>query len=124
MKQIGHTEDRKTWKDTALIRGEHIYIPNPGERENIDAEAYELVGWVKPDDNGGKLYADIGEDGRIGPGTLAAFKAYRAARGAEADAVLLKALNCKQGARYIDLARGRSANEAFLYGWLRMRVAL
>jgi len=72
--------------------------------------------------NGGKLYADIAEDGDIGPGTLAAFKAYRKARGAEADAVMLKALNCMQGARYVELARTRKANEAFLYGWLRTRT--
>ncbi len=73
--------------------------------------------------DGGKLYADIGEDGDIGPATLNAFRAYRKARGAEADAVMLKALNAMQGARYIELARGRAANEAFLYGWLRTRVA-
>lgn len=74
--------------------------------------------------NGGKLYADIAEDGDIGPGTLNALKAYRRARGAEADSVMMKALNCLQGARYIDLARTRAANEAFLYGWLRTRVSL
>lgn len=74
--------------------------------------------------DGGKLYADIGEDADIGPGTLKAFSSYLAKRGAEAEAVMLKALNCKQGARYIDLARGRTANEAFLYGWLRTRVSL
>lgn len=73
--------------------------------------------------DGGKLYADIKEDGDIGPGTLAAFRAYRAKRGAEADSVMLKALNALQGARYVELARGRPANEAFLYGWLRARVA-
>lgn len=74
--------------------------------------------------DGGKLYADIKEDGAIGPGTLAAFRAYRKARGGEADRVMLKALNCLQGARYIELARGRAANEAFLFGWLRTRVEL
>ena len=70
-----------------------------------------------------RLYADIAEDGQIGPATLAAFRAYRKARGAEADAVMLKALNALQGARYIELARGRAANEDFLFGWLRARVA-
>src|SRR5690606_19849333 len=73
--------------------------------------------------NGGKLYADIKEDGDIGPGTLAAFRAYRKARGAEADSVMLKALNALQGARYIELSRMRVANESFTYGWLRTRVA-
>src|SRR3546814_10467972 len=48
--------------------------------------------------DGGKHYPDIAEDGDIGPGTLAAFRAYREARGTEADAVMLKALNALQGA--------------------------
>lgn len=73
--------------------------------------------------DGGKLYPDIKEDGDVGPGTLAAFRAYRAKRGADADRVMLKALNALQGARYVELARGRPANEAFLFGWLRARVA-
>jgi len=73
--------------------------------------------------NGGKDYPDIAEDGDIGAGTLAALGAYVHKRGVEGIAVLLKALNCLQGARYIELARGRTANEAFLYGWLRTRVS-
>ena len=72
--------------------------------------------------NGGALYADIREDGDVGPGTLATFRAYRKARGAEADHVMLKALNALQGARYIELSRSRAANEAFAFGWLRTRV--
>ena len=74
--------------------------------------------------NGGRLYADIVEDGDIGPATLAAFRAYRKARGAEADSVMLKALNALQGARYIELSRTRAANEAFTFGWLRTRVGI
>ena len=74
--------------------------------------------------DGGRLYGDIREDGDIGPATLAAFRAYRKARGAEADGVMMKALNGLQAARYVDLARSRIANETFLYGWLRTRVGL
>ncbi|QQN73885.1 glycoside hydrolase family 108 protein [Croceicoccus sp. YJ47] len=74
--------------------------------------------------DGGRHYADIAEDGAIGPRTLAALRAYLGRRGDEGEAVMLKALNCLQGARYVALARGRAANEAFLYGWLRSRVAL
>lgn len=73
--------------------------------------------------NQGKDYPDIKEDGDCGPGTREALAAFLAKRGKEGEAVLIKALNCLQGARYIDLARGRPANEAFLYGWLRTRVA-
>lgn len=74
--------------------------------------------------NGGKLYADIGEDGIVGAGTRRALVAYLKARGAEGEKVLLKALNVLQGAYYIDLARRRPKDEAFLYGWLRTRVSL
>src|SRR3546814_1428417 len=41
--------------------------------------------------NGARLYADIKEDGDIGPATLGAFRAYLKARGAEASEVMMKA---------------------------------
>jgi len=72
---------------------------------------------------GGSLYADIPEDGAIGPTTLAAFRAYLAKRAPDAEAVMLKALNGMQAARYIDLALSRAANEAFVFGWLRARIS-
>lgn len=74
--------------------------------------------------DGGSLYADIREDGTVGPGTLAAFRSYMAKRGPDAEGVMLKALNCLQGARYLELARMRAANERFEFGWLRTRVTL
>lgn len=75
--------------------------------------------------NNGKLYADIKADGSIGPATIAALRGLVRARGVDnADTVLLKALNCLQGARYIELAEGRPTNENFLYGWLMNRVNL
>lgn len=82
-----------------------------------------LQEWLNAFNNGGALYPDIREDGDIGPGTLAALKAFKAARGADAERVLLKALNCSQGERYKSLSRNRAANEAFTWGWLRTRVA-
>jgi lysozyme family protein len=74
--------------------------------------------------NQATLYPDIAEDGACGPATRAALDAYMRARGAEAESVMLKALNCLQGARYIDLSRGRARNESFTFGWLRTRVSL
>src|SRR3546814_21200881 len=74
--------------------------------------------------NGARLYADIKEDGDIGPATLGAFRAYLKARGAEASEVMMKALNSLQGARYIELSRTRAANEDFTFGWLRPRVGM
>ena len=72
---------------------------------------------------GGKDYPDIGTDGAVGPATLRALERFLAVRGKEGEAVMLKALNCLQGERYISLAEKRGANEAFLFGWLRTRVA-
>jgi lysozyme family protein len=71
---------------------------------------------------GGADYPDLAVDGKIGPGTIAALRAYLKVRGAEGEAVLLKALNCLQGERYVDLAEKRPANEAFLFGWIRTRI--
>lgn len=71
----------------------------------------------------GSLYPDIDEDADVGPATVKALRSFLAKRGAEGAGVMLKALNCLQGARYIELARNRSRNESFLYGWLRSRVA-
>lgn len=67
-------------------------------------------------------YPDLQADGVIGEQTLAALATYLRLRGAEGRTVLLRALNCLQGARYIELAEAREANESFLFGWLRVRV--
>jgi lysozyme family protein len=71
----------------------------------------------------GKYYADIAVDADVGPASIAALKAYLTKRGPEGEAVMLKALNCLQGDRYIELSEKRPANEDFLFGWLRTRVA-
>jgi hypothetical protein len=35
-----------------------------------------------------------------------------------------EALNCSQGARYLELAEGRAKPTNFLYGWVKERVSL
>lgn len=61
MKKIGYIKDNAweavpPWAPLSAA----LYIPNPGERENINAETYEQIGWVNPTDadrmGGGKLY--------------------------------------------------------------------
>lgn len=71
-----------------------------------------------------RYWPDLKVDGDCGPGTIAALKAYVAKRGPSGETVLLKALNCLQGERYIRIAEGRSASEDFVYGWLANRIAL
>lgn len=77
-----------------------------------------LQEWLNALNQGGKLWPDIAEDGRIGPGTLNALKAYKKLRGAEGETRLLAALNASQGERYKQIARGNPSQEAFVYGWL------
>ena len=72
---------------------------------------------------GGKDFADLVPDGRVGPATIAALDAFIEARGTRGgETVLLRALEALQGERYLRLAEKRPANEAFLYGWLANRI--
>ena len=67
-------------------------------------------------------YGDVKADGDCGPVTLQALKAYLSKRGKDGEAVLLKALDCLQGSRYIGIAEANPRQEAFVYGWLANRV--
>lgn len=74
--------------------------------------------------NEAKMYPDIVDDGVVGPATARTFKRYMVLRGAEGEVVMLRALNCFQGARYMELAQKYPKNERFAYGWLRSRVVI
>ncbi|PWC14227.1 hypothetical protein B4923_04790 [Brenneria roseae subsp. americana] len=80
--------------------------------------------WLTALNDGGRLYPDLSPDGSIGPCTISALRDYLTARGSAGEQVLLRALNCSQGSRYLELAEQRAVNEAFLYGWVRERVNL
>ncbi|SHJ30206.1 Predicted Peptidoglycan domain-containing protein [Malonomonas rubra DSM 5091] len=63
-----------------------------------------------------KSFKDILEDGKSGPGTLAALNAYLAKDPAEH---LLKIMNVLQGMHYIDYMRKSPAQEKYARGWLK-----
>ncbi|KAF9899727.1 hypothetical protein EC991_008419 [Linnemannia zychae] len=67
-------------------------------------------------------YQNVTVDGAIGPGSIAAFKSFMDKRKQLGGDVILKAIGCLQGARYIELAEKREQNEAFIFGWLANRV--
>ncbi|EPB3832370.1 glycoside hydrolase family 108 protein, partial [Escherichia coli] len=83
-----------------------------------------LQRWLNVFNLRGKLYPDMDADGRIGPRTLNALRAYLKNRSRDGELVLVKALNCTQGERYLELAEKREANESFVYGWMKARVGL
>jgi lysozyme family protein len=72
--------------------------------------------------NSGTHYNDIRVDGMVGNGTLGALKSFLDKRGKPGQEVMLKALNCLQGNRYIELGEARERNESFVFGWLAHRV--
>jgi len=63
-------------------------------------------------------------DGKIGQATVLALKSFLNRRGTEGEVVMVRALNCLQGARYFELAETRPANRAFIYGWIANRVGV
>jgi lysozyme family protein len=71
----------------------------------------------------GADWPDLVVDRSIGPATMDALRRFVTVRGRAAEAVLLRALNALQGARYIEIAESRQANESFVFGWLSSRVA-
>lgn len=70
----------------------------------------------------GRDFADLVVDRAIGPRTLAALDRFLRLRGKAGEAVLVRAADSLQCARYIQLAESRPANSAFVYGWLNQRV--
>jgi lysozyme family protein len=80
--------------------------------------------WLTALNRQGRDYPDLKVDGVIGTKTIEALAAYLAKRGPRGEAVLLTALNCSQGHRYLELSEGRADNEDFLFGWLDARVEL
>jgi Putative secretion activating protein len=69
----------------------------------------------------GKLYPDLEVDGAIGLVTVSALRGYLTERDED---TLVKALNCLQGAYYVNLAERREKDETFVYGWFKNRVKL
>lgn len=70
----------------------------------------------------GSSFPDIQADGRIGKMTLFALATYKNQRGKDAEKVLLRGLECLQGAKYIGIAEANPSQEDFEFGWLLNRV--
>lgn len=73
---------------------------------------------------GGVLYPDLTVDGRCGPATVAALRAYLTHRRDGGELVMLRTLNALQGARYVELAEARAKDETFVFGWTANRVVI
>jgi lysozyme family protein len=73
----------------------------------------------------GIYYPDLIVDGKVGKFTVNCFKDYMNHRAhLRGEKVMLKALNCLQGAHYIKLAALREKDKEFVYGQIDKRVEL
>ncbi len=71
-----------------------------------------------------RSFPDLVVDGQLGPATLSALRKFLDQRGADGERVIARALNCMQGARYLEITEARQANEEFFFGWMKNRVGL
>lgn len=62
-------------------------------------------------------------DGKVGPATRNAVAVYLASR-SNAESILVKALNCLQGERYIELVEANASQRRFINGWFANRVEI
>jgi lysozyme family protein len=69
------------------------------------------------------FYKDIEVDGFFGSATMDALREFRARR-PDGETVLLRAMNCLQGAHYVNLCLAREKDERFVYGWFLNRVSI
>lgn len=71
----------------------------------------------------GKLYADVIEDGILGPQTLSILVVSLSVA-PWYKLILTRALDCQQGAYYLSIARSKPRFEKFVPGWYRLRVGV
>ena len=69
-----------------------------------------------------RAYPDLVIDGELGPVTIGALSTLLRQRGNDGEKVVVRMLNCLQGARYLELAENREKNEDFIFGWMLNRV--
>lgn len=69
-------------------------------------------------------YPDILSDGLMGRLSLSTLHRFLAVRGRDGELWMLRALNCLQGAYYIELAERREKDEEFVFGWVLNRVRI
>lgn len=70
------------------------------------------------------MFPELVPDGGVGDKTIAALTAFLSLRGHRGESVILRMLNVLQGARYIEIAEARPANEEFVFGWFDNRVTI
>ena len=83
-----------------------------------------LQRWLNGFNDTGARYPSLFVDGRLGAQSLGALDSFLKWRGQDGAAVLLRALNGLQAARYLDITEANKSQRRFLFGWIKERVAM
>ena len=125
----------------AIYRKRYVDEPRFGEvfaiEPNIGAELIDtgvnmgtavaamfLQRWLNGFNDTGSRYGDLHVDGRIGPVTLDALRAFLRWRGPQGITVLLRGLNGVQATRYLELTESKPSQRKYLFGWVLNRVEM
>jgi lysozyme family protein len=112
--------------------GDVVYIePNIGA-ELIDTgvnmgtavAAMFLQRWLNGFNDTGSRYGDLHVDGRIGPVSLDALRAFVRWRGPQGITVLMRGLNGIQATRYLEITEAKPTQRKYLFGWVLNRVEM
>lgn len=133
---------RKLPKETAIEIYRKDYITTPGFEPFLElspAVAKELVDtgvntgparparWLQVSLNSmsqqGSLYPLIEVDGKIGPATVASYRALQKARGpVQACHLIIKSLDAQQGQYYLTISQSNPKLQSFTAGWFLHRI--
>lgn len=143
-REFGYQGDMKDLDQaTAIDIYTQLYISRPGYGPLVEIDfwfAEEIIDcgvnagparcslWAQESlnhfNNQQRDYHDIAEDGRFGPGSLAAYRSLQRRRGKKlACQLMIRAVDAKQAQHYMRLATGNSNFERYMVGWFRTRVA-
>lgn len=112
--------------DLVLAQSEAIALEmiDTGVNMGPHRAAEFLQRWLNGFNVAGSGYQDLFVDGLLGKLSLDALRVYLKKRGREGEDVLLRALNCTQGSRYLTITENNKSQRTFLYGWMRARVVI
>lgn len=94
------------------------YLSGPGVAGTFLQKALNIF------NRGGADYPDVAEDGHPGKVTAAALARFLAIRGVDGEKVMLRCLNCQQGAFFLNIGRTTPKDEDFEFGWYLNRIVI
>ena len=108
----------------ALHAGIGTELIDTGVNMGPQRAAEFLQRWLNGFNDTGARYPALFVDGRLGTQSLSALAAFLTWRGQDGAAVLLRALNGLQAARYLDITEANKSQRRFLFGWIKERVTM